>query len=596
MKILIFIKKLKKELVFLRDLLNQYFTKLHNNIIGESKSNVDEHSKLPWILFFSTVIFYLFYQLLLDFDWMTSGEMLSDNYYYDAKMGTFYQKFFRIDAGYIPFLTRSLSVIGNIFFNAKAIAFFYLWCPIILSATLIGTFCLAPFRKLVANDYLRFFCGILLLTTIDFETKTFINFSYSFTFFISIITALAFADRKNDVPKFAWILPFLISKPATLCTLPIMILVAFGSKIRFRWITFVSTIVGIVQIQSLIEWKKKGVLPNFNNESVTFFQKILGTVEYFLQFLFLYSAGPRVWKNSSKHFYSITLAGILIFLFCIYRIYKSKGRENSLIIVGFSIIFCAILINCFAMSNQWIPVSPNIVSYFYRYTLAISFGYFLILIGLITSFTKNLDDNPKKIYLCISPIILLSWFIIIGWAHKAVNLTYPSKNIPTHRNHSEWQNMAEEIDSDVQSICVPINDFGTIYRRGNCDILSFIRDNIYFKEAIQSKNGFSIKVPVPKEVKQNELVSFSLLVKSFDEKTIDIKAQATVISKNGAEIKLLGEKTLKPNGSIFFAAKKETKIKEADIIIINFDHPVKVGFYEQNNMAAIMWLGYKTTK
>jgi hypothetical protein len=119
-------------------------------------------------------------------DWALGGEMwaeMATNYFHNANSTSYFQKFLSTDAGYIPAPQRLIAFFGNFFsFPASSIPYFYTWSSIVLTAMLIGTFCLPAFRILVKNDYLRFFTSLAILIVSDFETRTFINFTYFVVF------------------------------------------------------------------------------------------------------------------------------------------------------------------------------------------------------------------------------------------------------------------------------------------------------------------------------------------------------------------------------------------------------------------------------
>ena len=165
--------------------------------------------------------------------WMLGGEMwaeMATNYFPNANSPSYFHKLFSTDAGYIPVPQRLIALVGNALnFPAGSIPYFYTWSATLLTGMMVGTFCLARFRILVKNDALRFCAAIVILIVADFETKTFINFTYFAAFFVAIITSLALVDDIEEVPWWAWFVPILmVSKPAVLSALPAMIIVVIS--------------------------------------------------------------------------------------------------------------------------------------------------------------------------------------------------------------------------------------------------------------------------------------------------------------------------------------------------------------------------------
>ncbi|NKW80861.1 hypothetical protein HGG72_11705 [Ochrobactrum pecoris] len=70
----------------------------------------------PKIFFIFVVLFYIFYQLLMQPSWVLGGGMwaeMATNYYPNANALSFVQKLLSTDAGYIPAPQRLIALVGN---------------------------------------------------------------------------------------------------------------------------------------------------------------------------------------------------------------------------------------------------------------------------------------------------------------------------------------------------------------------------------------------------------------------------------------------------------------------------------------------------
>lgn len=210
-----------------------------------------------YALFFAIALLYPLYQLALNPDWMLGGQMwaeMATNYYANAAADTWAQRLFALDAGYFPIPQRIIAAIcASLGVPSVSVPFVYTWSATILTGIIVSTFTLPVFRAVLRPDTLRAIVTLTVLLVADFETRTFINFTYFGGFLAVTVTALALALGKEDVPRWVWIVPvFFLSKPAVLAALPAMIAVAFVAGNRFRWIALVSFVLGSAQTIRLL--------------------------------------------------------------------------------------------------------------------------------------------------------------------------------------------------------------------------------------------------------------------------------------------------------------------------------------------------------
>lgn len=398
----------------LRNARNQLFH------MRNSTSNESTQSDLsPVILFLSTVFFYFFYQLAMQPSWVLGGEMwaeMATNYFPNANSPSYLQKLFSTDGGYIPAPQRLIAFIGNqLNLPAASIPYLYTWSAIISTGMMIGVFCLVQFRTLVKSDTLRFLTAISILMVADFETRTFINFTYFSAFFVAIVTALALVYDSEEVPWWAWFIPILmVSKPAVLAALPAMILVAMVSKSRFRWVTICATTLCIGQIAKIVVSHNLNAIVGANE--IGFLSKSIVAIKYFFVLLGVYILGP----NFQIGKFLLMLTGFIFFLAGCFVFMKKKIDSGALIFVGFSLLFFNVLLNSFVLSNDWNGGMTQLATVpIYRSIIVGFFGSFLVVVGFFATLTEVNILKSKLSYIDkIGPVIFYylvfcSWLAVI---------------------------------------------------------------------------------------------------------------------------------------------------------------------------------------
>lgn len=290
------------------------------------KTKETRDNRYPSIYFISCIIFYSVYLLLRQPGWTFGGGMwaeMATNYYVNSNAPSILTNLFSTDSGYIPLPQRIIAYLGSIlkipdFF----ISYYYTWSGILITSCMVGAFCLAPFRELVRSDCLRFICSIVILLVSDFETRTFINFTYYAAFFIAVTTALAMVQKDKDCPWWAWAIPLLIiSKPAVLSALPAMLLAALFSKSRFKLITLFAGLLCAVQLANIYFNFSAGPFNPVNNFSTL--EKIVSAGKYFIGFLGAFSLGRYIPIGTSKFLW----LGAFIFFSCLVILSKKELKQ-----------------------------------------------------------------------------------------------------------------------------------------------------------------------------------------------------------------------------------------------------------------------------
>lgn len=581
--------------------LLSYLHRFRNRLVIDDSTQqcIDYRPYQPVLLFACCVLFYSTYLLILQSSWVLSGEMwaeMATNYYINAKSSSLFQNFFATDAGYIPLPPRIIALIGSALnLPAQFIPYYYTWSAILAIALMTGSFCLRPFRVLIQNDFLRVLVAIAILMLADFESRTFINFTYFSVFFIAILTALAFVEKTRNSPWWSWSIPILLlSKPAVLAILPAMLITSFVSNQRFRNITIVSIVVGLIQLVQLVISQKSGDMALYQSADSTLISKIETTLFYFLGLIGQFTLGPTF---ALLNFLPSTLIYIGFAIFCILTIIIIYAKKTSviLIVIGLSLILFQLLINSFGMSFFWNTDLVRLEKIMlHRTTLGIWIGIVLIAAGVSTQLSSNFQF--KNIRISYFPIVIFAlWFLVSGWAIKAINVSkHPP--FPTIGN-SQWQLMSPLINAGTSPLCVPIDPIGWVYGKNCRQLNTELKWGalLTYVDLINENASSKITVVTPEIISGNHLLAFSIPVKpSQNKSTLPTIVKAVLKMKNSDIHLLSGDAKLKHSGgAIMVKTNEPIPIKDILEIILEFDHPVSIGMtnFAGIQEPAIMWMG-----
>ena len=548
---------------------------------------------LPPQLFCLTVVLYACYLAAMQSDWVLAGEMwaeMATNYFPAANAQSIGERLFSTDAGYIPLPQRLLAYLGSLLrLPASAVPYFYTWSGIAATAMMVGAFCLRPFRAVVNSDSLRFVTAISVLLLADFETRTFINFTYYVPFLAAIVTALALADDSVDVPAWAWILPILmLSKPAALTVLPAMILVAFVSRRRFRLITLVATLVCLAQVVQLVLSHKGGAF--VPTAEISRLDKLHASIRYFFGYVGYYTTGTALDTN----IFGRILSGLAIAAFCLVSLLASGRRSHALLVVGLSLLFWNLLLNCFALSDTWnLDMARLQGAPIYRHIIVGFFGVVLMVASLAALLSERRRESSGALRASLGAVLMLAWLAGSGWLAFAGALNRVP-GLPTTQN-SQWQQMAQAIDAGVP-VCVPVDPLGWMYGI-QCKQLNpeITRENSYRFAALPTGGaGSYFLAPPPDGLDGKSLISLAAMVRPTSNRTGPINAMAIVRTKDGTSRYFTGARELPATGGLILLTS-DLPVATEDIasIRLSFGSPVALAFEASKsaNTPAILWMG-----
>lgn len=514
-------------------------------------------------LLLATVAAYFIFNALTQPALVIDGGMwaeMATNYYTAAASPSWWIKLFTTDAGYIPVPQRLIALFGwALGLPSVAIPYFYTCSGMLCSALMIGIFCLAPFRKLIASDALRFAVCLVVLLMTDFETKTFINFSYHTAFFAMIISALALADHENEVPKWTWFIPIaMVSKPAVLAVLPAMIVVAFFSLSRFRYITLATVTLCLAQLVQIAVSHSAGVMMKSEFPDPGLLVKGWNAARYFLGFLGGYLVGPSLFLETSRSSpHVLIVIGILLFTALAAWVMFARFRGSALIVISTSVVMFTVLLNSFALYFIFNRTMNQLVGLpVYRYTIPGVYACVLIIAAVIGGAISS-NSSRSSIYTSgIGLFVFLAWFVASGWYTVSMRLSkeWPS---PVIRN-SQWTKLARAIDSTSLPLCIPIDPFGWIWKR-NCDLLnkqaqsSWGQPQAYKSIGIDSPEA-EIEFLPPPEIRKNSLQSIGILMRPAGLQTANVHAVVSLTLASGQTKVFQGESLLSEEGGLMYVS------------------------------------------
>ncbi len=556
-------------------------------------AGADSHDRTPTVLFYACIALYSVYLATMQPQWVFAGEMwaeMATNYFVNANAPSLWTQLLATDAGYVPLPQRLIALAAHALnVPAASIPYVYTWSAIAISAALVGSFCLRPFRLLIESDALRFLVAISILLVADFETRTFISFTYFVAFFAAIVAALAMVAKPVQVPRWTWWIPLLmVSKPAALCALPAMVLAAFVSGGRYRRVVAVSVLLCLMQGVLMVFRVSPG--PGSVITQFGFFEKATAGLAYGMGF----SGGYFFGKGFAQQLGALVWCGVAVLGFCVWTVYFKRTRANALVLVGLSLVFFNTGLNAFAMSDSWNLDMQRLQGLpLYRHVIVAYFGITLVVAGAVATWSQGNQSGRLTRGRWFAPALFLVWFLASGWWNSAGSLSR-APGPPTLYN-SQWQSMAGVLDTS-EPVCVPVDPIGWIYQRG-CLLLNgdVSWGKSYHFEALPLTQGRAVLVlPVPLFGPNASLMSLAVLVQPAAHQAYAIQANAKFKMRDGTTNVLWGVREVSAAGGLLhLTARKAYPLKDIESIALEFDVPVQLGHVGDGALAkpAVLWMG-----
>ena len=548
----------------------------------------NKSKKLCYVFFVLIIFLFPIYMFVIEYDWLTSGEMWAEtatNYYANAKSGNLIQSLFATDSGYWSFplrITAYIPVLLHI--PAKFAPYFYNWIGILIIPLFVAPFCLPDFRKVIESDIFRFVICLCFLFLTDFKTVTFINFLVYSIFLIFIISNLAVIEGKGGkIPKWSWFIPLLIvSKPVILAVIPIMIICSFFANKKYRLITIISLILGLLQLTRLYLSLKSGTFFWTQESDFSTIDKISSSFIVSVKYMLLEIFG-------NKYDFNITLSSMICFVLfaLLYKIYRADKIKNKAIIsaiMGILMIFFTCSFLCFSLSYSW-NKDAHLYLALGRYLIGCIVGGIFIAAG----FAEILNKKFKNTGL----LLFIFWFVSSGFLALGLNkknvLDFPSLNCST------WQKSYAYNSNNTTVSCIPINPYPWIYKPSNkCVYLNKYQnlEHEKYKFEIYNNEKYNINQVYKNELSEINLEAILIYAKPVMGKNINVDTIAKVKLINGEISEFKSTDKLHTSGSVIQILMPINDINIEEISF-EFSEPVEIRKEIYNNEPIILWLGSK---
>jgi hypothetical protein len=382
----------------------------------------------------------------------------------------------------------------------------------------------------------------------------------------------------------------MISKPAILAVLPVMILAAAVGKPRFRQITIVTVVLCLGQFAQMVISRHKGVMTDDNH--FTLLSKFIATIQYFFGLLGEYISGPNL--HLDKH--HAIIAGVFFTFAIVWVISKIKRKANALVIIGLSLLFFNVLLNTFALSGDWNRDLAQLTGAPHQHIIVGFFGCVMVVAGVLASITDFVFSKSRlPAANAFAALAFSAWFAGSGWIATGMQMSrYP--DFPLVDN-SQWQTMAHAIDSGVSPLCVPLNPVGWMYTR-DCEIL-YPSDLIgpqdfHFEHVPPDNDAYSLTLAPPESLFGNTLVSLAVLARTLTAEPSRVAVKARIEMSDGSSIFYSGSRNLAVTGGLILLTGTENiPIWKISSIKFIFDSPVEIALNPKGRRGtpAIYWLG-----
>jgi hypothetical protein len=547
--------KAKKGVVWHLDRLSARF-------FPDQAASTDPHDVIGLcrLYFCLTVIFYFAFNAVVQPGLLLNGDMwaeMATNYYEAARSTSWYAKLLTTDTGYIPFPQRLIALLfWAVGLPVKAIPYFYTITALLCSSLMVGVFCLPRYRKLIQSDALRFSMCLAVLFICDFETKTFINFTYHAVFFVAIVTALALTDRKYETAFSSWVIPVLMaSKPAMLAVLPAMLIGSIVSLQRFRWVVLATVFFCTAQVYQIFLSRSSGVMATeYYSDPAAI--KLWNAARYFFAFLSGYVGGPKLFADASAaNPHLLIVLGFVLAAGLVGWILIARPKGGALIAVALSMAFCAMLINCFALPASFNRTMSALAGLpVHRQTIVNLFAALIILGTVVGSFISSESGRFGNQASAAGAVLFLGGLILSGWV--AAIQTRATQGSSPITNNSHWNPLAAAIETGKFPLCVPIDPFGWIWRR-DCEILNKTENLSWlapraFRTIGVSEAGTRIELTLPPELANASLQSVGILMKPLSIQPARIHASIVMNLDSGETRIFKGEAVLALDGALVY--------------------------------------------
>lgn len=526
-----------------------------------------------WLLCFLFTAFMLLFN-----SWALDGEMWAEmgtNFYPQSHRPDLYSRLFSLDSGYIPFTQRLLAIMASASgMSAAVTAYFYTWSAIFLVSLTVGVFCLPIFRSVVASDLFRFLIALVVLVFPCWETMTFINFIYVYVFLVAIVLVLAFDPKADDAPVWMYAFPILMfGKAYMLVFSPLLFLALFATKPRFKIIFAISLLFLVLHFVQIAISSADGAMKQ-GGEVLPMLERLLAGWLYSFSLFGGYSLGGEVFFENSVLGIQFAVGFLLVVVAS--SLFFMKCRGAMLVLLGLLLVFGASFLNAVALYAGWNLKLYETLAYLpiYRHTLPGFIGVLLVVVGVVEAVYQLLCRcSIARVYRTFTALGIFSlWFVATGWSEIAINNSAPLKW--PYTKHSQWQLMAEEIDSSPAVLCVPLDPSPWLYRR-NCEYIQLQNwGGIYKYDPRLTAEG--IEVVLDPHLTKKNMHSLAFRVAGAGSVSSTVSLSAEVVTEAGKAHFFTGSNRVGPDGALILLNKVQGEKVIAPVsMVVRASVPVK---------------------
>jgi hypothetical protein len=543
--------------------------------IGSSRA-----SWVPRVLFGIVVIGFLVHDSLQFPQFVLGGQMWAEmgtNYFPAAHSASLVTRLFAPDFGYIPLPQRLLGTIGSaIGLSASTTAYFYTFSALALGALLVGVICLPRFRSVIPSDGIRFVLAVLILAESDFESRTFLNFTYFGAIVLIFVTSLAFLHPAVEVPRWAYALPVLfLAKPALLCLLPAMVLVALASGRRFRIIALLSTALGLVQVASLVLSAKTGAASG----ATIGLAEVWAGLRSAVMSIGRYVVGPAA---PTVSLVTLLVVGMVALVAFVALAAWARTGATIVTVVALAAIALSALLNASSFVDLYAHHSAVLATVTVNrvFTIAIWSVFVLVaaavaqLLAVLRRSTRRSGSWEFRMLTEAAAILaVVGVFTATGWSGHAVSGNQYSDLGST----SQWHQQSGAVDHTDTAACVALEPLGWAYTRG-CSVLNPAADPVDGPRDWHTAGRGPVALTVPSYARS--VTAFAIFVQAGDDPTVFREKVTGTVRTDSGSFRFAGS-VPGPGGlmQVSLPTKGPVRLASGDSVRIDFDgDDVSVGW------------------
>jgi hypothetical protein len=546
--------------------------------------------------FFSVLVLFSIFNIIVN-PWVYSGEMwaeMATNYFKISQEGDWFASLLAPDHGYIPLSQRLIAQVISLFgFPSNVVAYLYTWSAILCSSALVGVFCLRDFRPIVESDLARLLVSLVVLVILDWETTTFINFSYLNVFYISLFVMLSFYKKNDSASPLIYLIPLLIvSKAYVLSVVPLMILAVIYARTEYRKVFKFSLLLALLHIIYILN-SYLSVAEFTNGEGFTVASKFISSFVFMALYTLRDLLGSEVFQLISNYSEVVSISlGFSVLVAVVGFICFNKKNPSPLILMGLAISFVTYFFNSFVNSPSFTITGISVSDSVYRHVVGGFIGSFFILIGVLQSCIYRIKFKFIRSFLMVFGVSV--WFYTSGWFDVAIQNSKPGLLV------SKWQGQSSYYmeNADAYKPCVPIDPYPWVYNYGpakiedkvHCDYLA--KMNFGVGRYLHFGPDNVIDIPVPVGSISGGVKSFMASVRSFDNSKYVMTMQVNILMNSGRTFNYFGQQEVSSKDSMLFINSKDNyfaPIDEIEKITLKFELPAIV--WTLNGKPEFSWMG-----